>query len=108
MIAGLLKIGAVPVIAPLTHDKSGHLLNTNADTMAGETAKAMAELFDVTLVYCFEKPGVLMDENDDSSVIPVIDRKSFSDLVASGVVNGGMIPKIENSLKAVDASARLL
>ncbi len=103
MIAGLLKIGAVPVIAPLTHDKSGHLLNTNADTMAGETAKAMAELFDVTLVYCFEKPGVLMDENDDSSVIPVIDRKSFSDLVASGVVNGGMIPKIENSLKAVDA-----
>lgn len=106
MLEGLLKIGAVPVIAPLTHDKSGHLLNTNADTMAGETARAMASLFDVTLVYCFEKPGVLMDENNDDSVIPFIDRAAFADLVGSGVVNGGMIPKIENALQAVDAGVK--
>ncbi len=106
MLAGLLRIGAVPVIAPLTHDKRGHLLNTNADTMAGETAKAMAKLFDVTLVYCFEKSGVLLDENDDNSVIPVIDRKRFTDLVPSGVVNGGMIPKIENALQAVDSGVK--
>ncbi|MBD5267680.1 MAG: acetylglutamate kinase [Bacteroides sp.] len=106
MLEGLLKIGAVPVIAPLTHDKSGHLLNTNADTMAGETARAMASLFDVTLVYCFEKPGVLMDENNDDSVIPFIDRAAFAGLVGSGVVNGGMIPKIENALQAVDAGVK--
>lgn len=106
MLEGLLKIGAVPVIAPLTHDKSGHLLNTNADTMAGETARAMASLFDVTLVYCFEKPGVLMDEKDDDSVIPFIDRGAFSDLVSSGIVSGGMIPKIENALQAVDAGVK--
>lgn len=106
MLEGLLKIGAVPVIAPLTHDKEGHLLNTNADTMAGETARAMAALMDVTLVYCFEKPGVLMDEADDNSVIPFIDRAAFSELVKSGVVNGGMIPKIENALQAVEAGVK--
>ncbi len=106
MLSGLLKIGAVPVIAPLTHDKEGHLLNTNADTMAGETAKGLADLFDVTLVYCFEKPGVLMDENDDNSAISFINRVVFSNLVESGVVNGGMIPKIENALKAVESGVK--
>ncbi len=56
------------------------MLNTNADTIAGETAKALASLFDVTLVYCFEKKGVLRDENDDDSVIPVITLKSLKNL----------------------------
>ncbi len=106
MLEGLLKIGAVPVIAPLTHDKEGHLLNTNADTMAGETARGMATLMDVTLVYCFEKPGVLRNEADDNSVIPSIDRATFSELVNTGVVNGGMIPKIENALQAVEAGVK--
>lgn len=106
MLSGLLKIGAVPVIAPLTHDKEGHLLNTNADTMAGETAKGLAYLFDVTLVYCFEKPGVLMDENDDNSAISFINRDIFSNLVESGIVNGGMIPKIENALNAVESGVK--
>lgn len=106
MLEGLLKIGAVPVIAPLTHDKEGHLLNTNADTMAGEAARGMATLMDVTLVYCFEKPGVLRNEADDNSVIPSIDRATFSELVNTGVVNGGMIPKIENALQAVEAGVK--
>lgn len=106
MIAGLLKIGAVPVIAPLTHDKKGNLLNTNADTMAGETAKGLAELFDVTLVYCFEKPGVLRNEADDTSVITVISPSDFENLKSEGVVTGGMIPKIENALKAVEAGVK--
>jgi acetylglutamate kinase len=101
-LAALIRAGIVPVIAPLTHDKEGHLLNTNADTMASETAKGLAEYFDVDLVYCFEKPGVLRDENDDNSVIPTINRQEFTRLKEDGIVTGGMIPKIENALSAVD------
>ncbi len=101
-LAALLHAGIVPVIAPLTHDGKGHILNTNADTMAGETARGLADRFDVTLVYCFEKAGVLRDENDDSSVIPVIDPHLFATLKADGIVTGGMLPKIENALKAVE------
>jgi acetylglutamate kinase len=79
------------------------MLNTNADTIAGETAKALAPLFDVTLVYCFEKKGVLRDENDDDSVIPVITPEEFKEYVARGIIQGGMIPKLENSFSAIDA-----
>lgn len=100
-LATLIRSGIVPVIAPLTHDGQGHLLNTNADTMAGETARGLADIFDVTLVYCFEKAGVLRDENDDDSVIPAIDPGLFEKLKADGIVTGGMLPKIENALKAV-------
>ncbi|MEG0454325.1 MAG: acetylglutamate kinase, partial [Bacteroides sp.] len=92
-----------PVMAPLTHDGEGHLLNTNADTIAGETAKALAELFDVTLVFCFEKKGVLRDEHDDDSVIDTINRTEFEQYVADGVIQGGMIPKLENSFEAIRA-----
>ncbi len=101
-LASLLRAGIVPVIAPLTHDKQGHLLNTNADTMAGETAKGLAPYFDVELVYCFEKPGVLRDENDDNSVIQLIDRDLFAKLKYDGIVSGGMLPKLENALDAID------
>lgn len=90
-------------MAPLTHDGKGNMLNTNADTIAGETAKAMASLFDVTLVYCFEKKGVLRDENDDDSVIPQITRAEFDAYVADGTIQGGMIPKLENSFSAINA-----
>lgn len=102
LLGDLIARGIVPVMAPLTHDGDGHMLNTNADTIAGETAKALAAQFDVTLMYCFEKKGVLSDENDDDSVIPHIDRKRFEALVADGTIQGGMIPKIENSLSAVE------
>lgn len=101
-LASLLQAGVVPVVAPLTHDGEGHLLNTNADTMAGTVARGLASRFDVTLVYCFEKPGVLRDEHDDASVIPLIDRAGFAALRADSIVTGGMIPKIENALAAVD------
>ena len=93
----------MPVLAPLTHDGHGQLFNTNADTIAGEAAKALAPYFDVTLVYCFEKKGVLRDENNDESVIPSIDRPMFDALVADGVVQGGMIPKLENAFEAISA-----
>lgn len=95
-----------PVLAPLTHDGHGQLLNTNADTIAGEAAKALAPYFDVTLVYCFEKKGVLRDENDDESVIPQIDKSSFERLVSDGIVQGGMIPKLENAFSAISAGVK--
>lgn len=103
LLGDLIAKEVVPVMAPLTHDGCGNMLNTNADTIAGETAKALAQLFDVTLVYCFEKRGVLRDENDDDSVIPQITRADFEQLVADGVVQGGMIPKLENAFEALRA-----
>lgn len=103
LLGDLIAKGVVPVMAPLTHDGEGHMLNTNADTIAGETAKALSALFDVTLVYCFEKKGVLRDENDDDSVIPTINQIEFHQLVADGVIQGGMIPKLENSFEALEA-----
>ena len=87
----------------LTHDGAGHILNTNADTIAGETAKGLATRFDVTLVFCFEKKGVLRNENDDDSVIPVIKLADFQHYVAEGTIQGGMIPKLENAFEALKA-----
>ena len=106
MLATLISEGVVPVMAPLTHDKEGHLLNTNADTIAGETAKALAPFFDVTLIYSFEHAGVLTDPDDETSVIPHITTESFEQLKADGTVSGGMIPKIENALEAVKAGVK--
>ena len=102
----LLKHGVVPVLAPLTHDREGSMLNTNADTIAGEAAKALASNFEVSLVYCFEKKGVLLDENDDESVIAKIDKPYFEQLVANKIVQGGMIPKLENSFEAIAAGVK--
>lgn len=99
----LIADGIVPVMAPLTHDKKGNILNTNADTITGETAKALARLFDVTLIFCFEKKGVLRDENDDDSVIPHLNRTDFETYKADGTIQGGMIPKLENAFQALDA-----
>ncbi len=105
-LQALIDAGITPVMAPLTHDGMGNILNTNADTIASETAKALASFYDVTLIYSFEKPGVLTDADDDSSLIPEITREDFNRLVAEGVINGGMIPKIDNALGAVDAGVK--
>ena len=106
LLASLIHQGIVPVLAPLTHDKQGHMLNTNADTIAGEAAKALAKYFEVTLMFCFEKKGVLLDENDDESVIPEIDRIAFKGYVEQGIIQGGMIPKLENAYQAIDAGVK--
>ena len=106
MLAMLLKQDIVPVLAPLTHDKQGLLLNTNADTIAAETAKALATMFEVTLIYCFEKSGVLRDEADEESVIPEIDYDLFLQYKEQGVIQGGMIPKLENAFRAIDAGVK--
>ncbi len=105
-LTSLLERGVIPVMAPLTHDGKGSLLNTNADTIAAETAKALTPFFDVTLVYCFEKAGVLANPDDDNSVIPVITKADFAALTANGTISGGMKPKIENALAAVDKGVR--
>lgn len=101
ILADLIARDVVPVLAPLTHDKAGNLLNTNADTIAGEAAKALAAYFDVTLMYCFEKKGVLKDERDDDSIIPELNPVLFENYVQSGIIQGGMIPKIENAFEAL-------
>ncbi len=106
ILSDLIMKGVVPVLAPLTHDKAGNMLNTNADTIAGEAAKALSEFFDVTLMYCFEKKGVLLNENDDESVISKLTPQLFQKYVAEGVINGGMIPKLENSFEALDAGVK--
>lgn len=99
----LVEGGMVPVLAPLTHDGQGNMLNTNADTIASEAAKALAELYDVTLIYSFEKKGVLSNPDDDESVIPTITRTDFERYKADGTISGGMLPKIENALAAIEA-----
>ena len=102
-LAHLIEAGITPVMAPLTHDGEGHILNTNADTIASETAKALAQQYDVTLIFSFEKKGVLANPDDDDSVIPVITQTLFNKYKADGTISGGMLPKIENALSAVDA-----
>jgi acetylglutamate kinase len=102
ILADLIARGVVPVMAPLSFDGKGSLLNTNADTIASSVAKALAERFEVTLVYCFEKAGVLRDPDDGGSVIPLITRESFASLVADGTVAGGMIPKLQNAIDALE------
>jgi len=106
LLSSFIKQGIVPVLAPLTHDGEGHLLNTNADTIAGEAAKALSEYFDVTLIFCFEKKGVLMSEDDDDSVIPTLTADLFKQYVEEGIIQGGMIPKLENSYKAIEAGVK--
>jgi acetylglutamate kinase len=105
-LVSLLRQHIVPVLAPLTHDKQGHLLNTNADTIAAETAKALAPYFDVALVFCFEKRGVLKDENNDDSVIPELTSELFKQYVQEGIIQGGMIPKLENSFEAIRSGVK--
>jgi len=106
ILSDLILKGVVPVLAPLTHDKEGNLLNTNADTIAGEAAKALAKHFDVTLMYCFEKKGVLISETDDVSVIPEITPNLFQKYVKDGIISGGMIPKLENAFDAINAGVK--
>lgn len=103
ILADLVRRGVVPVLAPLTHDGRGNMLNTNADTIASEAATAFARHFDVTLTFCFEKKGVLSNPDDEESVIPQIDRELFARYVADGTIQGGMIPKLENAFAAIDS-----
>lgn len=102
MLDKLIREGVVPVVAPLTHDGKGNILNTNADTIAATVACALAPYYDVTLTFCFEKNGVLWDADNDGSVIPYIDKEGFRRLKADGIIAGGMLPKLENAFRAME------
>ena len=102
-LSQLIEAGITPVMAPLTHDGQGNMLNTNADTIAAETAKALAGQYDVTLIFSFEKKGVLARPDDDDSLIPVITRANYMRYAADGTVSGGMLPKLENAFNAISA-----
>ncbi len=106
MLHTFIEAGITPVMAPLTHDGQGHILNTNADTIASSVAVALAPFYDVTLVYAFEQPGVMTGTGPDAELIPTITADSFKTLVADGTISGGMIPKIENALAAVDRGVK--
>ncbi len=106
VLRDLINENFVPVLAPITHDGMGRLLNTNADTIAGETAKALASNFNVRLIYCFEKKGVLMYENDNDSVISNMDYELFQQYKTEGIIQGGMIPKLENAFQSIAAGVK--
>lgn len=100
-ITSLIGSGLVPVFCAITHDKKGQLLNTNADTIASELAKGLSRDFDVELVYCFEKRGVLEDVEDELSVIEHIDSEKYEKMKQAGGIADGMLPKLENCFEAL-------
>jgi len=96
----LIDENVIPVVAPLTHDAKGQMLNTNADTIASELAIELSNYFKVYLFYCFEKRGVLTDPNDEASVIYDLNYKLFDEYKTEGVISEGMIPKLDNGFRA--------
>lgn len=101
LLQTLLGSGITPVFCAITHDKQGQLLNTNADTIASELAIALSEVYNVTLNYCFEKPGVLTDVDDVNSVILKINSELYSKLKQEGAIHSGMIPKLDNCFNSL-------
>lgn len=100
-ISLFLNMGITPVFSAITHDGRGQLLNTNADTIAAELAKELSGDYEVELIYCFEKNGVLKDVEDDESVIENINSESYEDLKNKGVIHQGMLPKMENCFNSL-------
>lgn len=100
-LLSLLEAGITPVLCAIAHDQKGNLLNCNADTIASSVAVALSAKRPVQLVYCFEKPGVLRDPEDESTVIPLIDSANYENLKTDGTISGGMIPKIDNAFGAI-------
>ena len=102
LLKNLLDQNTDVVLAPITHNNDGQLLNTNADTIAQEIAQAMSALYEVHLIYSFEKAGVLMDASDDNTVITSITPSSYMELKKQNVIFAGMIPKLDNAFAALN------
>ena len=102
VLTSLLGRGITPVFCAITHDGNGSLLNTNADTMASSIAIALSKEYNTRLIYCFEKDGVLSDPDDNDSVIPLITKESYKELLEEKKVVGGMIPKLDNAFAALE------
>lgn len=103
ILTSLIDLNFTLVIAPITQDDKGQLLNTNADTIAQEISKAMCTIMETTLVYSFEKKGVLMNVEDENSFIPMLDKETFERLKQEKSIFAGMIPKLDNAFEAVGA-----
>lgn len=101
LIQTLLENQIVPVVSAITHDKNGQLLNTNADSIASELATSLSKKFKVDLYYCFNKPGVLIDEKNDNSIVPLINEEIYAELKKENVIHSGMIPKLDNAFAAL-------
>lgn len=102
----LIEAGFTPVFAPLTHDGQGHILNTNADTIASTLAVGLSSSYDVRLIYCFEKKGVLEDVNNEDSVIRNINKEKYQQLLAENKLFEGILPKIDNAFDAINAGVK--
>ena len=102
-ILPLLQQDIAIVIAPITHDGNGQLLNTNADTIAQSIAVALSNNYAVSLLYCFEKNGVLLDANNDSTVISSINKEEYQTLKEKALIFAGMIPKLDNAFAAINS-----
>jgi acetylglutamate kinase len=107
-IEKLLDCKLVPVFAPLSCTREGRLLNTNADAIAAEIAIAFSSAFEVNLVYCFEKPGVLLNPGDDESVIPQINELEYKQLLLQDKISGGMLPKLDNCFSALSKGVKTI
>ena len=101
-----LENNIVPVMAPLTHDGEGQMLNTNADTIASALAVALSQQYDVRLIYCFEKKGVLENIEDETSVISLINKKKYQQLLNDKKLADGILPKIENAFAAINSGVQ--
>ena len=106
LLENLLNENMSIVIAPITHNNEGQLLNTNADTIAQEIAKALCKAYDVTLVYSFEKSGVLQNANDDNTLIKQINQQSYEELKQRNIIFAGMIPKLDNAFIALNSGVK--
>ncbi|ASK28671.1 acetylglutamate kinase [Chryseobacterium sp. T16E-39] len=102
LISKLIKLELVPVFSAITHDKKGNLFNTNADTIASVIAQSLSAKYDVELLYCFDKEGVLENVDDPDSVIKSVSRDDFSILKEEGKLHKGILPKLENALGAIN------
>ena len=102
VFASLTAHNFVPVLCAITHDNNGQLLNTNADTIAAQVAKAMSEEYDVTLFYCFEYAGVLKDINKPENVISKLSKEAAETYTKAGVIHQGMVPKLHNGFDALE------
>lgn len=101
LVSKLIKLELVPVFSAITHDRKGNLFNTNADTIASVMAQALSEKYEVELLYCFDKEGVLDDVNDPESVIKSVTEEDFTTLKEEGKLHKGILPKLENALGAI-------
>ncbi|MGI4729606.1 MAG: acetylglutamate kinase [Janthinobacterium lividum] len=105
-ISKLLETGFTPVFCALTHDGDGQLLNTNADTIAAALAVSLSKIYETTLIYCFEKKGVLQNIDDEDSLIREIDPQRYEQLKLEKIVSEGMLPKLDNAFDAIKSGVK--